>query len=191
MKSGESKFGPVFCNFGSPNGASGALLCSELGSGAPVLHFSCRDKQYGIRGFTFVELMVATTVIMILISIALPYFGSYVDKAKGAKATADMRHTLQTGIELYEFTYGSMPVSLASIPKGEIPDPWGHVREYLSFSDLGEPSKGNARKDFLAVPLNTDFDLYSKGRDGESDLSVSASVSLDDIIRANNGGYVG
>jgi general secretion pathway protein G len=41
------------------------------------------------------------------------------------------------------------------------------------------------------VPLNSDFDLYSKGRDGKSKPNLAAKVSYDDIIRANDGEYVG
>jgi general secretion pathway protein G len=41
------------------------------------------------------------------------------------------------------------------------------------------------------VPINSDFDLYSVGRDGQSAPALTAKVSQDDIVRANNGGFVG
>ena len=47
------------------------------------------------------------------------------------------------------------------------------------------------RKDKNLVPLNTDFDLYSKGPDGASQKPLNAEASRDDIVRANNGAYVG
>ena len=47
------------------------------------------------------------------------------------------------------------------------------------------------RKDHNLVPLNTDFDLYSMGPDGESASPLTAKASRDDIIRANNGSYIG
>ena len=34
-------------------------------------------------------------------------------------------------------------------------------------------------------------DLYSMGADGQTAKQVNAKVSLDDIIRANNGSFVG
>ena len=40
-------------------------------------------------------------------------------------------------------------------------------------------------------PINCDYDLYSVGKDGKSEAPLTAKVSQDDIIRANNGGYVG
>jgi general secretion pathway protein G len=39
--------------------------------------------------------------------------------------------------------------------------------------------------------LNSDFDLYSKGRDRDSKLPLTAEASRDDIVRANNGGFIG
>ena len=50
---------------------------------------------------------------------------------------------------------------------------------------------GQLRKDKNLVPINTDYDLYSKGPDGKSVTPLTANSSRDDIIRANNGAYVG
>ncbi len=50
---------------------------------------------------------------------------------------------------------------------------------------------GDVRKDRRLVPLNRDFDLYSQGKDGRSQGPLTAQVSLDDVIRANNGGFIG
>jgi general secretion pathway protein G len=41
------------------------------------------------------------------------------------------------------------------------------------------------------VPLNSTFDLYSKGRDGQSQPPLTATASQDDIVRATDGNYVG
>ena len=50
---------------------------------------------------------------------------------------------------------------------------------------------GKARKDRFLVPLNSDYDLYSKGKDGKSSSPITASDSQDDVIRASDGSYVG
>ena len=47
------------------------------------------------------------------------------------------------------------------------------------------------RKDHNLVPVNSDFDLYSMGKDEATNSTFTAKVSEDDIVRANNGGYVG
>ncbi|GAB4236056.1 MAG: hypothetical protein Kow00109_09470 [Acidobacteriota bacterium] len=50
---------------------------------------------------------------------------------------------------------------------------------------------GLMRKDRNMVPINSRFDLYSMGRDGQSVPPITAQQSQDDIIRANDGGFVG
>jgi general secretion pathway protein G len=50
---------------------------------------------------------------------------------------------------------------------------------------------GKARKNQFLVPLNSDYDLYSTGQDGDSQSPLKAKVSRDDIIRANDGAYIG
>ena len=84
-----------------------------------------------------------------------------------------------------------LPVSLNDINRGGILDPWGRTYEYLNFAAAGPSWKGKARKEFGVVPLNTDYDLYSLGKDGNSATPLTASMSRDDVIRANNGGYIG
>jgi len=55
----------------------------------------------------------------------------------------------------------------------------------------GESKADKARIDHQLHPINCDYDLYSKGADGKSTAPLTAKISQDDIIRANNGGYVG
>jgi general secretion pathway protein G len=52
-------------------------------------------------------------------------------------------------------------------------------------------NKGQARKDHSLHPINSDYDLFSVGKDGKSTAALTAKISQDDIVRANNGGYVG
>jgi general secretion pathway protein G len=67
-------------------------------------------------------------------------------------------------------------------------DPWGQPYQYYNIAANG---KGGARKDKALNPLNSDFDLYSVGPDGLTKSQVSNKDSLDDVIRANNGGFIG
>ena len=59
----------------------------------------------------------------------------------------------------------------------------------MNFSDAVKKAK--ARKDHSLHPLNSTYDLYSKGKDGDSQSPLTAPASRDDIIRANDGGYIG
>ncbi|MGI9262323.1 MAG: prepilin-type cleavage/methylation domain-containing protein, partial [Woeseiaceae bacterium] len=69
-------------------------------------------------------------------------------------------------------------------------DPWGNDYQYLNIRAAG-PGKGAFRKDGNLNPLNTDFDLYSMGADAASAGPLSAKNSRDDIVRANNGAFIG
>ncbi|MEK6802752.1 MAG: prepilin-type N-terminal cleavage/methylation domain-containing protein [Nitrospirota bacterium] len=55
----------------------------------------------------------------------------------------------------------------------------------------GNGSAGKPRKDRLLHPINSDYDLYSMGKDGESVEPLTAKKSHDDVIRANDGSFVG
>jgi general secretion pathway protein G len=47
------------------------------------------------------------------------------------------------------------------------------------------------RRDKFLFPLNTDYDLFSLGPDARSAAALSHPMALDDVIRANDGGYFG
>ncbi len=161
----------------------------------PYLSFPKGTAQsMGLRncnGLTLIELLITISIVATLAGIAAPIFGTYIDKARSQKAVSDIRTTLQAGVTLYEFSNDMLPVSLNDIDRGGILDPWGRTYEYLNFAAAGSGWIGMARKEFGVVPLNTDYDLYSLGKDGNSATPLTASMSRDDIIRANNGGYIG
>ncbi len=151
-------------------------------------------RSLGLRncnGLTLIELLITISIVATLAGIAAPIFGTYIDKARSQKAVSDIRTTLQAGITLYEITNDMLPVSLADINRGGILDPWGRTYAYLNFAVAGPNWKGMARKEMAQVPLNTDYDLYSVGKDGRTSTPLTASTSRDDIIRANNGSYIG
>ncbi len=57
-----------------------------------------------------------------------------------------------------------------------------------------DPNSGppaQPRKDRFLVPINSDFDLYSMGKDRESVAPLTAKKSHDDVVRANDGAFVG
>jgi general secretion pathway protein G len=55
----------------------------------------------------------------------------------------------------------------------------------------GVPTETTRRRDRYMFPLNTDYDLFSLGPDTRTAVSLGENVGLDDVIRANNGGYFG
>jgi len=151
-------------------------------------------RSLGLRncnGLTLIELLITVSIVATLAGIAAPIFGTYIDKARSQRAISDIRTTLEVGITLYELTNDILPVSLNDLNRGGILDPWGNTYQYLNFAAAGPLSIGLARKDRFLVPLNSDYDLYSMGKDGSSVSPLTSRLSLDDIIRANDGAYVG
>ena len=149
------------------------------------------QQSMGLRnchGLTLIELLITISIVATLAGIAVPIFGSYVDKARSQKAVSDIRTTLQASVNLYEFANNMLPASLDDINRGGILDPWGRTYVYLNIAVAGT---GMARKEYGTVPLNTDYDIYSVGKDGMTSTPLTASMSRDDVIRANNGGYIG
>jgi general secretion pathway protein G len=56
---------------------------------------------------------------------------------------------------------------------------------------VGVVAETTRRRNRFMFPLNTDYDLFSLGPDGLTSVSLGTNVGLDDVIRANNGGFFG
>jgi len=66
------------------------------------------------RGFTFVELMVVITIIVILISMAIPIYNRSIIRAKES-VLANNLFTLRTVIDQYSYDKGKAPQSLQDL----------------------------------------------------------------------------
>lgn len=140
-------------------------------------------------GFSLLELMVVVSFVALLMAIAVPSYIQYADRARVSKAIGDIS-TLEIEIERFRLkSQDRIPNSLAEIGTSLTVDPWGRPYQFLNIRNV--VGKGPLRKDGKLNPLNTDYDLYSIGKDGQTATPLSAQVSRDDIVRANNGAYVG
>jgi general secretion pathway protein G len=139
-------------------------------------------------GFTIVELLIVIAVILTIAAIAVPNLLAAINRAKIARAVGDI-HTIGTAVLGYEAGNQRCPDTLSQVGYGATLDPWGQPYQYLNFANT--QGKGAMRKDRFLVPINSDFDLYSIGPDGESVPPLTASVSKDDVIWANDGSFVG
>ncbi|MEW6560239.1 MAG: prepilin-type N-terminal cleavage/methylation domain-containing protein [Pseudomonadota bacterium] len=144
-------------------------------------------RQRRARGFTLLELMMAIALVGVLTAIALPIYSGYKLKVQNAQAQQDVV-SISAAIESYQTYNRKLPDSLADIGIAGKLDPWGHPYVYYNIEANG---RGGARKDKALNPINTDYDLYSMGANGQTQSQISSKVSLDDIIRANNGAYIG
>lgn len=154
-------------------------------------HYNLRTAYRLIRrhrGFTLLELMITIAIIGIISSIATLSYNGYIDTTNNATAKSHIR-MLSLIIKDYANENGTYPDNLNNVGNDNFLDPWGHPYQYLNLSS--QNAVGMARKDHNLVPLNTHFDLYSKGKDGQSFPPINIPVSKDDIIFANDGEYIG
>lgn len=131
-------------------------------------------------------------MVAILATLAVIAVAAYLrarDKAMIVKAVGDIV-VLEREIILYRADgKGALPPTLAAVGRGFLRDPWGRPYQYFDLSTAA--GRGNMRRDRFLVPVNSDFDLYSMGKDGRSRPPFTAKESRDDIVRANDGGFVG
>ncbi len=149
--------------------------------------------EFGSRklsGFSLLDLMLTLVIASLLAALAVPAYQGFIDKGKNAKAIGDIG-SLSVQIESFRLRNNDrIPLNLDELP-GEVPlDPWGNPYSFLNIKVAGAGA-GGLRKDGKLNPLNTDFDLFSMGSDGDSKDPLSAKASRDDIVRANNGDFIG
>jgi general secretion pathway protein G len=138
---------------------------------------------------TVVEILIVLAIVTSLSAIVVPSVMARMVDEKIQQAVSDILQ-MSTTIDHFIMDFGVPPASLAEVGLAGRRDPWGRPYEYLNVFDDG-PGPPQPRKDHFLVPLNADYDLYSRGPDGETVAPLTAKASRDDVVRANNGGYVG
>jgi general secretion pathway protein G len=154
---------------------------------------STRDKDASARarrisGFTIVELMLGIAILGVLVGIAYPSYQQYTERVRIAQAIIDIQG-ISASVEAYSNDNREYPADLNEVGKSGMKDPWGNAYRYTNLG--AAKGVGKARKNKNLVPINSDFDLYSMGKDGASVSPLTAKASRDDIVRANNGRFVG
>jgi general secretion pathway protein G len=147
-----------------------------------------RIRAFAQRAFTLTELLIALAVIGILAAIGIPYYADYKERIRVEQAVADILG-MSALIMYYANDNRAPPASLAEVRLQGKLDPWG--RPYVYTNLMTANGNGDARKDKNLNPLNSDFDLYSVGKDGETRKPLSPKESHDDVIRARDGRFVG
>ena len=140
------------------------------------------------RGFTLIELLLIVAIVAVLAAIALPSYAKYQERVQTTKVILEIG-SIASLIERHALDNRVHPASLADVSADNMKDPWGNPYQYVSHDD--KKGKGKWRKDHNIVPINSDFDLWSNGKDGNSSPPLTAKGSRDDIVRANNGRFVG
>jgi general secretion pathway protein G len=149
-----------------------------------------KPRQIGrSRGFTLVELAIALGIMGVLAALTVSQYVAYIERVKVARSVIELKD-IAAQLDPIAFEGGRLPNSLADIGMGGREDPWGRPYVYLRIQgSLFATSK--SRKDQFLVPINSDYDLYSRGKDGLSRPSITDPASLDDVIRGNDGAFLG
>lgn len=155
------------------------------------------SRSVEITGFTLIELLIVMAIISILATIGFIRYSGFVEHTKETKAIADIKQIAEW-IEEYRERYGEYPPDLATLKVGlnlnsEFKDPWDHPYQYVYIAedDKKGKDKQRARRDRNQKPINTYYDLWSNGADGDYQQQVNGAKSRDDIIRAWDGSFVG
>lgn len=149
------------------------------------------------KAMTLIELMLVIAVLGVIVTIAIPSYRSYIDKTDNALAISQLV-TIQSVIERYYLEKQRYPADSEAEWKAftsNLPnngkDPWDNPYVYTNIANGGPGIMGRVRADKKLNPINTQYDLYSKGKDGVTKRQVSNKDSLDDIILARDGRFIG
>jgi len=133
---------------------------------------------------------MAGAVVGLLAAIAFPSYGRLMERQRVRQSARDLI-LISQGIERYRTTHFAVPESLNDLGITLPKDPWGRDYRFLNFKSPAPGVAGLIRKDHNLHPLNSEFDLYSVGKDGRSAAALTAIASKDDVIWARDGSFVG
>jgi general secretion pathway protein G len=133
-----------------------------------------------------IELLIVVAMTGTIAAIGLPEYMEALENARVAKAIGDIV-TAGEDIRLFTLDNKRAPNNLAEVGYANLMDPWGQPYEYVPVAKNGK----GYRKDHFLVPLNSDYDMWSNGKDGTHSPPLTAANSRDDIVRALDGAWVG
>jgi general secretion pathway protein G len=142
-------------------------------------------------GMTLLELMVAAMGMATLVAIALPVIEGAREDIRLHLAVTSIQ-VIQFEVTKYELRYGIVPVDIAAmnLPADVAKDPWGRPYVFLNYI-YKDPPDDVPREDQFLKPINTAYDIFSVGPDGETHKRLPHQLSQDDIVRASDGEYIG
>lgn len=139
------------------------------------------------RGMAFSELMIAGTVAALIAAVGVRGVNGYMNHAETARAIGDIG---SISLQLYRWQSNTrrFPETLAEVGLDRLVDPWGNPYRYVN---VATAKTDDVRRDRNLRPLNSDFDLYSLGPDGGTQTQLVDAEARDDIVRANDGRFIG
>lgn len=140
-------------------------------------------------GFTLVEMLIVVAVIGVLATMAIFSYDEVRVKAKRSVAVTEIRG-IEQQVSAYLVEKAVLPDALTDVPNAILIDPWRN--QYMYKNLVKFPGTG-LKYELGLLDYNTDFDVYSRGTDGDTaiDFDPSDPKTTDDVVRAGDGGYVG
>jgi general secretion pathway protein G len=150
------------------------------------------SRSVEITGFTLIELLIVMGILSVLATIGFLRYTTFIEQTKVTKAIADVKEIARL-IDDFEELNGRYPANLDELGRGTFNDPWGNPYQYVNIADDDKKGadKQKARRDRNQKPINTYYDLWSNGADGDYQQQVNGAKSRDDIIYAWDGEFVG
>jgi general secretion pathway protein G len=138
------------------------------------------------HGFTLAETLIATTLLAVGADTVVVGISGQFERARIERAKQEITQ-MQWAIETYRARYHELPGSLADLGSAVSLDPWGHSYEYVNFDASGTVGQ----RTYDGLPINSEYDLFSRGPDGRTDANLRTETARDDIVRARDGSFVG
>ncbi|MFP4687796.1 MAG: prepilin-type N-terminal cleavage/methylation domain-containing protein [bacterium] len=140
------------------------------------------------KGFTLIELMCVVGIIGILAAAGSLQIFDLLQEARYRRAGLDL-DSIYKDVLLYYATNGEYPEDWQDMDYSSAPrDPWNNHYVYHNHDHI---TPGHRRKDGPTIPINSNYDIFSPGPDGEWKFDLTASQSRDDVVVANDGQFIG
>ncbi len=152
--------------------------------------FDLPDPRRRFRGVSLLELMLVVALVGIFMSLAVPGYQRYAERGRVSVAVRDIGEMSMT-IERYRTRIGRLPDLFSDANLQGRFDPWGRGYAYFNFATFSGMGPDPSRRDGNLRPINTDYDLYSVGKDGQTDRQLNQPASADDVVRGLDGSFIG
>lgn len=138
------------------------------------------------QGFTLGETLLVTALLAFSVDAVVARISTQIEQTRIERAKDEITR-IEVEIEAYRAQHHELPSSLTDLDATVPLDPWGGTYEYVNFDARGTVGQ----QTFDGLPINSEYDLYSRGADGRTDVNLRSETARDDVIRARDGTYVG
>lgn len=123
------------------------------------------------NGFSVVEMTIWSTLMSLIIFLAIPIYSSAMDVAEETSAIDDIQ-SISNAIDTFQLHHGTLPNSLDQVAMQHVRDPWGNFYIYKKL-DPAYDGEGS-----IDVP-GTKAAIFQENDDGTVSVDVDADGQFD------------